>query len=249
MDASGAVVPGAKVVVAKIVATTVTDQSGSFRLQNVAPGEHLVLVESQGFLLWSRTGVGVEEGKASHIAAELAVAPVKERVISQSELEPKQIELYSKMLRIMKEPGLCEVSVPEEAETYRFIWLRTYDKPMVVRVDMEPNGSARVTVKAADEWSGDEPGKLKTTKTRKLSSQEAEHLRSIVNEADFWRLPSRVNSGIFVLHGASWTLEGTKGGTCHVVDRESPESGPLRSLGLGFLLNIARLKLLYQEVY
>jgi len=249
-DHSGAVVPGAKVVIARIEAAAVADNSGSFRLPNVAPGEYMLLVESEGFLPWSKTGIVVEEGKADRIAADLEVAPVKERILSQTELEPGRKERYSEVLRLMKEPGLCEVHSVSGAETYRFLWLRTFDNPVLVRVEKKgPNEAARVTLKVSSGQGGYETGKLKTTKTRKLSHQEAEWLDLIIAEAAFWQLPTQIHSGVIVMDGASWTMEGTRSGKCHVVDRGTGETDAVRRLALDFLIGLAKMKLLYQEVY
>jgi hypothetical protein len=251
-DHSGAVVPGAKVIVAKIVAGSVTDDNGSFRFPTVEPGEHLLLVESQGFLPWSHEVVVVQGNEESYIAAELVVAPVKgeEIVISQRGLEPRTVERYSGVLEKMKEPGLCKVPHEPGLETYRFLWLRTWREPILVRVDRHPDGMARMTLKTARRnVDNDQIGALKTTKARKLGRQDAEYLRMILDEANFWQFPSQVHSGTITMDGASWTIEGTKDGVCHVVDRSTPVKGPFRRLSLAFLLDIARLKLLYRDVF
>ena len=42
---------------------------------------------------------------------------------------------------------------------------------------------------------------------------------------------------------------GVKDGTYHVVDRWSPDKCEVHSLGIMMLIDLAKLKLLYQEVY
>ncbi len=49
--------------------------------------------------------------------------------------------------------------------------------------------------------------------------------------------------------GAQWIVEGIKDGRYKVVDRWSPEKGAVRALGLTMLLDLAKLKLQYREVY
>jgi hypothetical protein len=51
------------------------------------------------------------------------------------------------------------------------------------------------------------------------------------------------------LDGAQWILEGVKNGKYQVTDRWSPEVGPIRNLGIMMLIDLAKLKLLYEEVY
>jgi hypothetical protein len=210
-----------------------------------------MLVESQGFLPWTKVGIVVEEGRANHVAAELEVAPVKERVISQNGLRPETIKWYNEVLRVMREPGLCEASSAVNTEGYRFLWLRHDYAPVLVRIEKLPNGHGRLTLKMTSGTGGWGVGKLKTTKNRKLGKQDMEYLDVILNEAGFWQLPSQIDTGMImiVIHGSRWTLEGMQGGKCHVVDRDTPESDPLRSLGLSFLIHFARMKLLYQEVH
>ncbi len=50
-------------------------------------------------------------------------------------------------------------------------------------------------------------------------------------------------------YGAQWLAEAVKDGQYKVVDRWSPEKGPIHTLGIVMLIDLAKLKLLYQEVY
>lgn len=248
-DSSGAVVPGAKVTVAKVVATGQTDNAGSLRVRGVAFGEHLLLVESLGFLLWVREGVAIEGNQVSQVDAELSVAPMKESVVSQNELPPRAVDWYSELLHIMKEPGLCEVRNEPGMETYRFLWIRTWMEPILVRVEIRGDGPARMILKRATPEQETRKHTLKSTKVSKLTSQDAEFVQMLLGESGFWEIPSEINPGTITVDGASWVFEGSKDGKCHAVERDTPADGPVRQLGLGFLLSVAKLKLLYQEVF
>ncbi len=85
---------------------------------------------------------------------------------------------------------------------------------------------------------------------RKLSKGETSWFLDRVQELGYWDLPTREEkTDVIGLDGAQWVIEATKDGTYKVVDRWSPEKGPVRTLGLIMLLDLAKLKLLYQDVY
>jgi len=53
-----------------------------------------------------------------------------------------------------------------------------------------------------------------------------------------------------VLDAATWVVEGKMGDQYHVVERYAPKcSDKVRNIGLMMLLDMAKLKLLYDEVY
>jgi hypothetical protein len=72
-----------------------------------------------------------------------------------------------------------------------------------------------------------------------------------VEELKFWSLSTNPpkNPNVFGVDGAQWILEGVRDEQYHVVDRWSPPSGEVRTLGLAMLIDLARLKLPSQDVY
>ncbi|MCL5287089.1 MAG: hypothetical protein M1453_03725 [Acidobacteria bacterium] len=159
--------------------------------------------------------------------------------------------VYSKFLRVMNEPSLWELSKDQKSHSYRFLWLRTFDNPIAVRVIVNEDGTGTLVTKILSGQGGYDPGRLRTNRRRKLSTREVGHLLFILDERGFWSLPSeeRLPEGTVQLDGAQWITEGVKGGAYHVVYRWSPETGRDRAIGLEFLVNLAKLKLLYTEVY
>ena len=150
----------------------------------------------------------------------------------------------------MSEPSLWELSKDKTAHIYRFLWLRTFDHPISVRVEICEDGSSTVVTKVLSGQGGYEPGHLKLVERRKLARKDIEHLLSRLGELEFWQLSSiEVDPNFIHLDGARWILEGVRAGKYHVVDRWSPETAKGRALGLTFLLDLAKLKLLYQDVY
>jgi hypothetical protein len=134
-------------------------------------------------------------------------------------------------LRAMQEPSLsCGKSTAES--TYRFLWLRTFDHPISVRVEV--NGSTSVLhAVELDGAGGYTPGKVLKRVERALSPAEQEELMAKLNGIRFWGMKTSIDDqGV---DGASWILEGVRDGRYHVVDRWSPESGDYREACLFFL--------------
>ncbi len=98
---------------------------------------------------------------------------------------------------------------------------------------------------------GYEPGRLTKNKSQKLPQQRVQWFLERIKELEFWTLPptEKIDAEIVRLDGAEWIIEGVRDGTYRIVDRWSPEKGPIRVLGLIMLFDLAKLRLLFQEVY
>ena len=168
-----------------------------------------------------------------------------------AKVDTLKIEWYSKFLTAMREPSLWEASKTQKTQTYRFLWLRSFDHPVSIRLDVKADGTALLTTKVSRGQGGYEPGRLITNRTQRLDRERTSWVLGRIEELKFWTLPTNPppDPDVVGVDGAQWIFEGVKDGTYHVVDRWSPEKGEVRSLGIMMLLDLARLKLLYQEVY
>jgi hypothetical protein len=157
---------------------------------------------------------------------------------------------YSKQLSGLHEPSLWETSkATEQVQVYRFLYLRTFDRPIVVRVDVNKDGKGLLTTRIGSWRGGIEPGHLIVNKSRKMSVEETSSFVDRIEELGFWQLPTYEKSDVIGVDGAQWILEGVKGGKYLVVDRWSPDRGPVKGLGTLMMFDFARIKLLYQDVY
>ena len=120
-----------------------------------------------------------------------------------------------------------------------------------MRLDTQSDGTALLTTKISSGHGGYEPGKLIENRARKLNREQTRWFLDRVEELKFWSLPTTPpkDARTVGLDGAQWILEGVKDTQYHVVDRWSPDNGAVRTLGLAMLIDLAHLKLLYQEVY
>ena len=163
---------------------------------------------------------------------------------ARSDMDAFQREWYSRHLAAMRQSSLS-CGAPDTSETYRFLWLRSFHRSISVRVALRPDG-ARIEFTELTGAGGYEPGRIRRHTERRLSRDEVDRFAKALNGADFWQLPTSIRDR--GLDGAEWIIEGRRGGTYHVVDRFSPESGAYRALGLLFL-KLAHFSASTSEIY
>ena len=132
---------------------------------------------------------------------------------------------YSEHLRVMNEPSLYFPD-DSEAESYRFLWLRSFHHPVAVRI-WQSGGDHFITLKQLSGAGGYEPGRLVINRTRAISRVEWEEFIRLLEQASYWNLPT--DDYYFGHDGAQWILEGVRGGRYHIVDRWSPNGGNYRA--------------------
>lgn len=155
---------------------------------------------------------------------------------------------YSAQLRALQEPSLLSLATNREAESYRFLWLRTFHHPVAVRVDLQADGSWILITKVASGAGGYSPGTLTTDTSRKLTVEEAQSFLSKVENDGFWKVPNPVNDQAGT-DGSQWIVEGVKAGRYHVIDRWTPNNGPAHDLGMLFAFDLAKMSIPKNEIY
>ncbi len=95
-DASGAVVPAARVTVTNVATgasfSTETTATGNFTVPSLPPGTYTVRIEAQGFKAYEQRGVVVAAGGTVPITATLEVGAVTESISVTSTLAQIQTE-------------------------------------------------------------------------------------------------------------------------------------------------------------
>jgi hypothetical protein len=159
---------------------------------------------------------------------------------------------YTKYLTALREPSLSELAQKDPgAEVYRFLYLRTFDNPIAIRLIVTPAGGRLISKKTSG-MGGFEPGHLILSRESKLTKESTEWFLEDLKGVDFWNIPAIKNpeGNTVILDGAQWIIEGVKQGRYHFIDRTSPEGiDPAHNLGVALLINLARFRLLYQQVY
>jgi len=150
-------------------------------------------------------------------------------------LSSEDVGWYSKHLAAAGEPSFAGRGAhgAKAGDAYRFTWLRSFDKPVVIRIQ---EGSAGVLLMTASRLSGKggyEPGAVEARVERPLTTAEAGRFRRALAAAGRLRLKA-----VTCRHGydgASWIFEAVDGGAYRYVERWSPKAGPVRALGLEML--------------
>ena len=139
---------------------------------------------------------------------------------------------YSDDLRIFQEPSLWPESESVPPETYRFLWIRTFDRPVLIRIVLKPDGTGIATTKMTSGAGGYGFGTLNLQRTVELTKDEMNAFRTQLEELQFWSLPSKDPDNRLGFDGAEWVFDAIKDGHYKIIDRWSPEKGPVRRLGL-----------------
>jgi hypothetical protein len=125
---------------------------------------------------------------------------------------------YVKHLKASKELPLT-INYVEGSERYRFIWLRTFDQPIIIRIEMH-DGKASLTAKVLSGKGGYEPGTIIEEISRNVSPEEWKSFKSLLVEADYWNITnSEFGAG---LDGAQWVMESISEQGYYLVDLFCP---------------------------
>ena len=163
---------------------------------------------------------------------------------------------YSHELMLLGEASYLDVARNHAAHSYRFTWLRTFNQPIAVRLDVLEDGSAVLTTKIA---SG-ESGFPRTTTTiventsRILTSKQVNDFLIRVDKVMFWTTPSHISGDQTGTDGSEWIIEAVRGGKYHIAARWSPgpnqpSKSAVRELGLALAIDLAQLKIPANELY
>ena len=181
------------------------------------------------------------EGKTTERTVKLVQVPPSESAYTLHQELLNARKFYSKALTGIEQPLLCEESIPDHTEQYRFLWVPTFDHPIFVRIEIQPDGTAALLSYIWKGQGGYDWGKPVSSR-RKLTSEEQRELFATLTDIGFWTLPAQVENppNIIVLDGTEWFIEGVKDSKCHVVTRYST---PLTELfAKQFLEAVAKLK-------
>ncbi|GEO11104.1 hypothetical protein SAE01_36000 [Segetibacter aerophilus] len=145
---------------------------------------------------------------------------------------------YSKMLFALKEPVLKDYKAGKEV--YRFTWLRTFNHPVVIRLEKQGD-IVRLFSKVSDGAGGYEPGKIIFDTTVNLTSKQIDTINSRLDTAKFWLLQTEANNNNGN-DGSEWIIEVYKDKHYHMAVRWTPDKGTaFRSIG-EYLLSILQIK-------
>ncbi len=148
---------------------------------------------------------------------------------SSADLDEFRREWYSKQLYAMQEPSLSQGKARADV-VYRFLWLRSFNHPISVRVE-KTGSSVNLHVVELDGAGGYGPGRFLRKTQKALPVADFEKLAARLGKPEFWQQKGPEIGR----DGAEWILESMQDGRYQVADQWSPESGEFRDVCLMFL--------------
>lgn len=146
-------------------------------------------------------------------------------------LERSRNDRYSRHLSAIGERPL---KPSQSGRAYRFLWLRSFHRPISVRVELG-EGGARVVAVEFDWLDGYGSGRVLRRQETALTARQAEAFESDLRAEGFWTLPPHDDErDRHILDGAEWVIEAATT-QYRVVTRRSPENDPTRAIGERFL--------------
>jgi len=150
-------------------------------------------------------------------------------------------KVYTEFLIELKEG---KIDTPKtEKEIYRFLWLRTFHNPIVIRFEKNDT-EIKLFWKRSNGEGGYEAGKIVENKNIELSQKEWSEFKELLDNSKFWKNPSIKNDSdiILVTDGAQWVLEGIKKNEYHIseIDIFKP---------CLYLLKLTEMKIPESEIY
>ena len=128
---------------------------------------------------------------------------------------------YARHLDAMNELPLS--ALENEDESYRFLWLRAFHRPVAVHV-WRTGERHFMVVKRLSGRGGYDPGGFDLYWAHSLSENEWDAFMLHLEHSQYWLMPTL--DELMSEDGAQWIMEGYREGRYHVVDRQSPEAGP-----------------------
>lgn len=160
--------------------------------------------------------------------------------------QSRPVGLDDVLFRTAEPFALPRLAEQAAQEGYRFTWVRTFHRPIVICIDVKPDGTGSATTKSLDGSPASGLGERIETHSAPISRAAVEGLRGALAAWDFWHAPTVVDQDRICLDGADWLLEGTCLGAYHAVYRWSPELSPFRESAM-HMLDLAGVR--DEEIY
>jgi hypothetical protein len=154
---------------------------------------------------------------------------------------------YSEVLTRSKEPSLFALTKVKSVQSYRFLWLRSFNDDIVIRLDIHAEGTATLVEKVLGDRMSGTPGQVIHQEQRIISADKTAAFLKHLKDDQFWSLQTDIHKS--ECDGAEWVIEGVRDGSYHLVTRWSPENGPIHDLGLELALNLAGMKIPKGKLY
>ena len=202
----------------------------------------VILVFATGFIANSLRAQ--DAGWLRYIPSSGDIAAFFHGELSESS-HPALAKYNARYLHLMGEKPLSDVVSPSHPQIYRLlVETRPHNIPVVVRLSIKADGSAEAVVKVSQ--SPRFADTLTVNRTEVVSRENVDDFLKLVGTASFWSAPvvKQFDTNKPVRMGAAgWILEGTKGGSYHVVCRSIETQASLTNTVMFLAKNVGKLDL------
>jgi hypothetical protein len=146
--------------------------------------------------------------------------------------EKDWFDYYDDRLKDLGEPSFFQASKNPNAEAFRFFWMPQEGTPIILRIDVTPEGVATLTSKRSTGMDDKSWGKPQEETTRVLSEEELKDLRFKFGYMKYWYVERHDPDNVVSRPGPLWLYEAIEGGKYHAVERTNPAPGQTRAYGL-----------------
>ncbi len=144
---------------------------------------------------------------------------------------------YAAFLTAAGEPALYtgqgKVALDGE-RVVRFLWLRTFHPPIVIRITFRKDKPPRLVAKRLTGMGGYDVGKVDLTIDRRLDGGEADRINVLLAKEDVF-VSAPPSCGPPGTDGAQWMVEGVYAASYHFARAWSPRDGKVREIGMALL--------------
>jgi hypothetical protein len=154
------------------------------------------------------------------------------------------VKEYSKYLYAMREPLLFNRLLSKEV--YRFVWLRSFHNPIIIRIEKDKNKKYELIWKVTNGKGGYYPGQLIVNKRKYISGKEWNVFHKYISGMNFWKQKNVHEQ--WGCDGAVWLLEGETSDFYNVIHSWSVGNPDLHE-ACRYLIQLTGIKLNHEDIY
>lgn len=144
---------------------------------------------------------------------------------------------YAAFLAAAKEPPLYRgegKAAVDGERVIRFLWLRTFHPPIIIRLDVRKHKQSRLVAKRLTGMGGYDVGKVDIAIDRPLDDGEVDRIKALLVQDDMFT-SAPPSCGPPGMDGAQWMIEGIDEASYHFSRAWSPSDGKVREIGMTLL--------------
>lgn len=158
---------------------------------------------------------------------------------------------YCEVLKTTREPVAPLQDVGKNVESYRLLYMRSFDPVIVLRLEIQSDTGASLRAVEVRTHSD----QIQLARTAFLTPEQIAKFRAFIVAQNFWTAPTefhlvmgfgpfatKVSDAVVMSDGAQWIIEGMDAGCYHVMgDDGGAFESPVREIGMA-MLNLAEKK-------